>query len=171
MKGFLAGIAGAIVLSVALAAPAMAEPPPGPIRLGEIGLAAGVKPTLSGGMAVGTVKLAAPRQSFQALLRQELQLALGQSRSDTATVELTGTLAGGYAAVHNNLGQAGLVAEFVLTRDGVEVFRKQLEVSDHWRPAMFGGAAEASVHFAELFEKLARALMADPDFRAAAASG
>ena len=96
-------------------------------------------------------------------------MALGQSRSDIAPVELSGALVGGYAAVHNNLGQAGLVAEFVLARDGREVFRKQLEVSDHWRPSMFGGGVEASVHFAALFEKLARALVADPDFRAAVA--
>ena len=69
MKAQWAGIACAIALAVGLANPTAAEPLPGPVRLGEVGLAAGVKPTLNGGMALGTVKMAAPRQSFPALLR------------------------------------------------------------------------------------------------------
>jgi hypothetical protein len=64
-----------------------------------------------------------------------------------------------------------LGAEFVLVRNGVEVFRKRLEVSHRWKRSMMGGATEAAVHFGELFPKLAQALVNDPEFRAAVIAG
>jgi len=162
----ISGVMCALLLCFGLAASAMAAPPEKSVRLGEFGLAKGVKGSLGGGMAVGTARYGAPGQSFPALLRQDMAVALGWAQSEEATAVLSAEIVEGHANMLKGHVDLGLTAEFVLTRDGAEIFRKRLAVSE-LRKRDIGGAAVAAVHFAKLFPALSRKLVEDPDFNAA----
>ncbi len=161
----------AVLFVASLAGQALGDPTAGLVRLGDFGLARGVKPNLGGGMALNSLRLGIPNQSFPELLRRELGVALREAHSDAAPAVLTAEITGGDALMSKGFGLAVLGAEFVLVRDGAEVFRKRLEVSQRWKRDFFGGAPESAVHFSELFSELARKLVNDPEFQAAVAGG
>lgn len=67
-------------------------------------------------------------------------------------------------------GDAALAARFILKRDGVVVYDKVLRDSDVWKSAFIGAEAipDAINHYYGLYGGLARMLLQDPEFIAAA---
>jgi len=76
-------------------------------------------------------------------------------------------LLAGHSRMDNGRGIAGLTAEFVAVRDGREIYREELSVTERWERELIGGSLEGAAHFRSQFQRLAIALVHDPEFRAA----
>lgn len=67
-------------------------------------------------------------------------------------------------------GRGVLAAEFIVTRGDREIWRKTLRVERDWDSSVLGAVAyiRADQNYGALYQMLVEALLADPDFRAAA---
>lgn len=117
--------------------------------------------------------IVAPQGSFASYLRQTLETELAAAGlldpASTTTVEATLLVSRVDAAVGE--GRGALAARFVLIRDGHTHYDRELKVEGRW-PSSFVGveAIPAALNgYALLHRELVGQLLADPDFRRAAA--
>jgi hypothetical protein len=114
----------------------------------------------------------APGGSFAGFLKNTLMADLkGAGAYDpNAPLSLSAVLTRRMVDSTVGTGTASLAADFALTKGGKTVFDKTLRIDDSWDSSFVGVEAipDATNHFTGLFEKLSLALLADPDFRAAA---
>jgi hypothetical protein len=143
-----------------------------PMKVGDFRRGPQVSASADQRVVVRAGTMAAPGGSFTKYLADTLATDLrAAGRYDpNATLEITGLLADTHVDSFNDIAHARLAAEFVLTRDGQEVFRKRVEVSSQWDSDFYAAVAipEAMNHYTTLYQKLAGALIADQDFRKAA---
>jgi hypothetical protein len=117
----------------------------------------------------------APEGSFAKYLADTLSVELkGAGKLDpNATLTVTGVITDTKLTSEIGTPTAKLAARFTLTRNGRQVFQKELSVSDTWDWQYFADIAipDAFNHYAGLFPKLVGVLLSDPDFKAAAKGG
>ena len=124
-------------------------------------------------LAVRASTIAPENGSFAAYLGETLRTQLRASgRLDPASpLVLSGTLVRNSVSSAIGDGHGEIAAEFVLTRDGREMFRKTIAARRTWESSFVGAAAipAADVGYAGLYTLLVGNLFDDPDFRAAIA--
>lgn len=113
----------------------------------------------------------APEGSFAKYLGDTLQAELkGAGRFDPASpLQVSGVITD-TKLVSLSAPSAKLSARFTLTRNGRQVFSKELSVDATWGWEYLADVAvpDAFNHYAGLFPKLVGVLLSDPDFQAAA---
>lgn len=109
--------------------------------------------------------------SFAAYLGETLKAQLGATGKLDAAAPITigGTLTENDVGAPIGQARGQLGAEFVVTRNGRELFRKRLHVERRWGSSYFGFVAidKADRMYTALYADLVSALIDDPDFRAA----
>ncbi|MBI1407383.1 MAG: hypothetical protein GC145_14820 [Caulobacter sp.] len=113
--------------------------------------------------------------SFSGYLKLSLATELNAAGKLDANspLEVTGLLT--ESELHSasfKTGSASIAARFVMTRDRVVIYDKQLRVESSWRSNPLGGIAiPAAINgYNSLYPRLVRALLEDPEFVAAARS-
>lgn len=121
------------------------------------------------GVRVSTVRPAGG--SFAAYLGETLKAQLGAAgRLDpAASIVIGGTLTENDVGAPTGEARGQLGAEFVVSRNGRELFRKRLHVERRWGSSYFGFVAidKADRMYNALYADLVSALIDDPDFRTA----
>jgi len=144
-----------------------------PLKLGDFGPGAALPEGRDRGLAFRADTLHPPNGgTFSGYLRETVSaelVAAGKLDPNSQRVlsaQLTRSEASTFGAESH--GQLG--ARFQLTNGGAVVFDKELVVEDSWPSAFMGATAipDAENHYSGLYPKLFAALLADPDFRAAA---
>ena len=109
--------------------------------------------------------------SFAAYLGETLQAQLGAAgKLDAAApIVIGGTLTENDVGAPIGEARGQLGAEFVVTRNERELFRKRLHVERRWGSSYFGFVAidKADRMYTALYADLVSALIDDPDFRRA----
>lgn len=110
--------------------------------------------------------------SYGAYLKYALEEQLKQSSlwSDSANVVISGTLTkNDFDASGTNIGTADLAADFIVHRDGNQVYQKSCEIHHEWPSAFMGSIAipNAQNNYPVAVQKLIAELLSDPEFKAA----
>ena len=145
----------------------------GPINVGAFSRGPALSSEKNRSINSRAVAITAPGGSFAAHLGETLKAELNAAgKLDPASgLEIAGLLTESELHTLNTvMADASLAARFVLTRDGKVVYDKTLRVTDSWKPAFMGVEAipDAINHYYGLYGTLARTLLQDPDFIAAA---
>jgi hypothetical protein len=144
-----------------------------PVRLGEFTLDPKLPPAQDLGMSMrGANTVSSPiegsfTQYLKATLAEELKAAgLLNPASD---VLITGSLVATDLQANIGTGTGLLKARFVVTRNGVARYDREVQVEDSWDSSFIGGVAipAAANHYQGLFRKMVLTLTADKDFLAA----
>jgi hypothetical protein len=178
----------ALLLLAACSIPPMA-PPPASVALVDRITAAGLSPMAVGafvpaptlprgadrGIAVRAVTIKAEGGSFAHHLGETLaaQLRAAGKLDSAASRQVSGALLENAVGSGIGKGHGVLAAEFVVTREGHELFRKRLQVAHDWNSPFVGAVAimNADAEYAALYTALIGELIDDPDFRAAMRAG
>lgn len=111
-------------------------------------------------------------KSYGAYLKNALEEQLKQSNlwSDSANIVISGTLTkNDLNAAGASIGTADLAAEFIVTRDGSQVYQKAFSVHHEWDSSFVGAIAipNAQNNYPVTVQKLITQFMTDPEFIAA----
>jgi hypothetical protein len=110
--------------------------------------------------------------TFSGYLRATIESELaGAGKLDPASpYVLSGQLTRSEVSTSGSQSQGALAAQFRLTRNSEIVFDQEITVTEEWPSSFFGAVAipEAMNHYTGLYPKLFGALLADPQFQAAA---
>ncbi|MBK6703830.1 MAG: hypothetical protein IPG56_08790 [Caulobacteraceae bacterium] len=110
--------------------------------------------------------------TFSGYLRSVIESELsGAGKLDSGSnLVLSAQLTRSEVSTSGSQGHGAIAAQFRLTRAGAVVFDKEISVQDQWPSSFLGGIAipDAMNHYTGLYPQLFCALLADPDFQAAA---
>lgn len=142
-----------------------------PIKLGAFTVGKGLSAGDDKTMMIRLVKVQAFGGTFSGYMRSALETELVRAgKLDAASgLELTGFLL--KREVHSNdPADATVTVRFVLKRDGVVVYDKAHTATDTWKSSFAAAEAvpDAIYRFYTLYGGLARTVLLDPDFVAAA---
>ncbi|MDB5471005.1 MAG: hypothetical protein JWR84_2565 [Caulobacter sp.] len=145
-----------------------------PINLGPFSVGKGLSAADDKTMMIRLVKVQAFGGTFSGYMRSAFEGELSRAaKLDPASgLELTGFLL--KREVHSSdPADATVSARFVLKRDGVVVYDKVHTTTDTWKSAFAAAEAvpDAIYRYYSLYGALARTLLLDPDFIAAAKGG
>lgn len=143
-----------------------------PAQMGSFKLAAGKNPEMDRvlvGMRGSTVS---PTQgSFALQLRDELaaELKAAGLLDEKSITIISGQLTDSMVDAAISKGKGRLAAEFIVTRSGQTVFRKELAAERTWESSFVGAVAipEAMNNYSALYKDLVSKLIDDADFRKA----
>jgi len=178
----------AILACVWIAACATSLPPPtatfdgiqqlraaeiAPLALGDFTRAPELPEARDKSIAIRADSLQPPKGgTFSSFLRQTIEADLkGAGRLDPAADRiLSAQLTRSDISTFGSNSRGALGARFRVTQKSAIIFEKQVTVEEEWPSAFLGAVAitDASNHYTGLYPKLWAALLADPEFRAAA---
>jgi len=145
------------------------------MRVGEFTAAPGKPTEMDKSVAVRAGVQPAPNGSFARYLGDTLatELKAAGRLDESSSLVVTGVVTDTHVDSAMPTAHAWLAARFSLVRGGKTVFDKTLKVDASWDSNFVGAVAipDAFNHYNGLFDKLAAALLSDPDFQAAARPG
>lgn len=142
-----------------------------PMKVGGFALAP--SPRMASSINSRPINADPPGGSFAGYLGTTLAAELRSAgKLDAASdLEVTGLLVeSDLRSTRTTVASAALSARFILKRDGVVAYDKVLRVTDVWKSTIVSEAAvpRALGHYYALYPRLARSLLQDPAFIAAA---
>ncbi len=146
-----------------------------PLKVGAFTPGPGAPTAMDRKIAVRAGVQAAPKGSYAQFLADTLAAELnGAGKLDPrSTLSVSGVVTDTHVDSTMPTATARLGAHFVLKREAVVVFEKDLDVQSSWSSSFIGAVAipDAFNQYNGLFQKLVARLLADPDFKAAARAG
>ncbi|MGE5470629.1 MAG: hypothetical protein ACM3X0_07540 [Bacteroidota bacterium] len=141
------------------------------VAVGSFVPAPGKEASLEGTVTLRAVSLAAPHGSFADYLKETLAAELrGAGLLDPAAkLKIDGVLIERRVDAGIGQGTGALSARFIVRRDGVLRYDRELAVNAEWESPFLGAVAiPAAINgFTQLFRSLVARLLADPEFIAA----
>jgi hypothetical protein len=145
-----------------------------PVKAGTFALAPDKAPAMDreqGGLRGSTVS--ADTGSFAQYLKDVIvsELKAAGLYDETSKTVIQGQLTDSQLDAAMGTGTGRLAARFTVTRDGQQVYQKELSVDGRWESSFVGAVAlpAAINNYGQFYKALARKLFDDPEFRAAAA--
>jgi hypothetical protein len=143
-----------------------------PMALGTFSLAPGRDASLDQSVSMRTTFLRSPYAgSFSAYLKESMATDLRAAGllDPQAPVVIDAQLTENQLSVPSGVARASLGARFGVKRAGVPVYDKELRASSEWSAGFVGIEAlpNALNVYEQLYRKLTRTLLEDPDFRSA----
>lgn len=146
-----------------------------PMRVGAFTAAPGKPSEMDKSVSVRAGVQPAPNGSFARYLGDTLatELKAAGRLDEGSSLIVSGVVTETHVDSAMPTAHAWLGARFTLIREGKAVFDKTLKVDASWDSNFVGAVAipDAFNHYNGLFDKLATALLADPDFQKAARVG
>jgi hypothetical protein len=143
-----------------------------PLNVGQFALAPGKDSAIDQSVRARATTVSSPNNNSFALflkdaLTQELR-AVGKL-DPNSTIVVSGLLTKNELNVDMGTGKASLAASFAVTRDGKNVYNKELEEKAEWPSAFIGADAipTAITQYTSLYKKLLGKLFGDNDFKLA----
>lgn len=145
-----------------------------PMRVGEFSLAPGEPAAMDRSVSVRAGTMSSPDGgSFARYLSETLttELRAAGKLDPNSAIVVSGLLSESRVDSNMPKGSAALGAAFSVSRDGVVVYQKTLHVEEQWDSAFIGAIAIPAAFdgYTALYAQLVGALLADKDFRTAAA--
>jgi hypothetical protein len=149
---------------------------PRPVAVGRFVAAPGLEPWRDRRLPVRAMAIRPPRGStFSAYIEAYLSDVLRTSGrlSAQSPVAISGRLVENHVSAGFGSGRVVLAVEFIVSRDGAERWRGVERVEERWDPSVLGAIAleQAQARYGALYGRLIQALLANPQFRNAAAAG
>lgn len=142
------------------------------MALGEFALAKGLPASMDKSLGIRAENVTPPSGlTFSGYLKQTLEAELtGAGKlNPSAPVVISGELTQSRVSTAGANSSGVLGARFLVTRNGVAAFDKELVVTEEWPSSFFGAEAipAAMNHYNGFYPKIVTKLLQDPDFRTA----